>query len=509
MHCQRDTIAPAEAARALSPAARLYASQMARALMPHAAELEAAFRDRLGGLACGPREIEAFLALTPVAAARFVRRRGIEAFLSQAAGAGKLLALLNVPLSQVLDTLRDFGGEADRALEGRFQPAREQLHFAVAMTLHAAYHEVCETEGQALFGLYEAEADAADFVDLLRRGVKVLTRVFHARSARMIFAPEASLDRLARPLYLERGDAGAAEAVHPELRRAGRSWWSCPVRVEGKTAAVMQFAFAAKVPWTPRELALMEAAAARCGRAVERARMSERLAGRERALRQLAAEAHRAEEEERRRIGRELHDETAQSLLLLKLKLEMLERRAPANLAPELAEARAGVERNLLELRRIIAALGPAVLERLGLRSALKQLGARFRRESDAALSVRIAPTVDRLPETAQQVVYRVAQESLQNAARHSGARNVNLSVSLADRKVSVSVVDDGAGFDADAALSQRNSFGLAGMRERAALLGGDLEILGEPGRGCTVKLKLPFDTGVVGANGKNSRNAD
>ena len=106
-------------------------------------------------------------------------------------------------------------------------------------------------------------------------------------------------------------------------------------------------------------------------------------------IRRLEAESRRAEEEERRRIGRELHDEAGQSLLLLRLQLEMLEREAPADLQPRLAQAREVAERTVIDLRRIVAALSPAVLERLGLGPAVRQLGARFRKIHEADLRSR------------------------------------------------------------------------------------------------------------------------
>jgi signal transduction histidine kinase len=103
-------------------------------------------------------------------------------------------------------------------------------------------------------------------------------------------------------------------------------------------------------------------------------------------------------------------------------------------------------------------------------------------------------------------VIYRVAQECLQNIAKHSQATHVNLSLRGSDKNIRLSVSDNGAGFCAETAGSQPMSFGLAGMRERAALLGGTLEVRSAPGKGATVTLQLPRSSAPVTRNGKNSR---
>jgi signal transduction histidine kinase len=223
-------------------------------------------------------------------------------------------------------------------------------------------------------------------------------------------------------------------------------------------------------------------------------------------VRRLEAHARQAEEEERRRIGRELHDEAGQSLLLLRLQLEMIERDAPVALRPRLEEVRGVAERTVVELRRIVAALSPAVLERLGLESALRHLAVRFRKVHSGEVRLQISVPCEPFPLQTQEVIYRVAQESLQNIAKHSQASHVNLSLKTADKNIRLSVTDNGAGFSAEAVGRKPMSFGLAGMRERAALLGGTLAIRSSPGRGTAVALQLPRTFVQVTAHGKDSR---
>jgi signal transduction histidine kinase len=218
-------------------------------------------------------------------------------------------------------------------------------------------------------------------------------------------------------------------------------------------------------------------------------------------LTRLAAAARRAEEEERRRIGRELHDETAQSLLALRLELELLVKDCPPALASRIAAVRDGIDRNLMDLRRIIAALGPAIVERMGLEAALRQLAARFAKARPVKLRMHIGSLLPVSP-AAAEAVYRVAQECLQNILRHSAPARVNLSCATADGKVSLRIVDDGAGFDAEAALRKPGSFGLAGMRERAVLLGGSLHVRSAPGKGASIRLQLPAASAGTVTNG-------
>jgi two-component system sensor histidine kinase UhpB len=224
---------------------------------------------------------------------------------------------------------------------------------------------------------------------------------------------------------------------------------------------------------------------------------------REREVRRLEAMARRAEEQERRRIGRELHDEAGQSLLLLRLQLEMLEREVPSALRPQLGEARASAETTIRELRRIVAALSPALLEKLGLTAAIRHLAARFRRVAPAAVRLRIAPGVDALPMEVQEAMYRVAQEGLQNIAKHARATRVNLSLEAADMCIRLRLGDNGAGFNTETAGRQAMSFGLAGMRQRAELLGGTFTVRSAPREGTVLILQVPAPVGV-GWNGKN-----
>ena len=475
----------------LTPAARRHAAAMARAIAPSAPRLDREFQALLRNRAYDAAQIRAFVAITPSAASRL---RSHAKFLEQVDYHGRRLAKLNVPPAEVNEVLLEFGAILDPVLGGNFQPAREQLHLATLLTLEKAFYRVRESETQAFFGLYQAEVDAKDLEDLLRRFVGVLTQTFRARVGRLLFDQPLG-GKLLRPLYIERGKPEESLIADPRMRGRYASYWSYPLA----SGALVQFGFPVPYPWLPRELALLEAAGERCRAAIERAHLQKE-------VRRLETRALQAEEDERRRIGRELHDEAGQSLLLLRLQLEMIERDAPLLLRSRLEEARGVAERTVAELRRIVAALSPAVLERLGLAPALRQLTARFSKLHPAQVRVRISVPSEPFPMPIQEVIYRVAQESLQNIAKHSQGTHVILSLAAADKSIRLSVSDNGAGFSAETAGSKPMSFGLAGMRERAALLGGTLAIRSAPGKGATVALQLPRNPQWVAPNGKDSR---
>lgn len=284
------------------------------------------------------------------------------------------------------------------------------------------------------------------------------------------------------------------DAFFPRVERAGRELARRGVQPEEATSALRAFD-ALLDPTLERRF---QPAREQLQLATQFALYRGFYAEREDEVRRLESLARHAEEQERRRIGRELHDEAGQSLLLLRLNLEMLERHAPPRLRPGLADARATAERIVVELRRIVAALSPALVERLGLIPALRQMASRVGATCGAAVTVRVRGSAARLPRPVQEVVYRVAQEALQNVAKHSRASTVNLSLDSTDKRIRLRVADNGAGFAVETASNRPTGFGLRGMRERATLLGGTLDVRSAPGKGSSVVLRLPLSATVI-----------
>lgn len=214
--------------------------------------------------------------------------------------------------------------------------------------------------------------------------------------------------------------------------------------------------------------------------------MLERL---ERERRSSTGRALAAQEAERQRIARELHDQIGQSLTVVLLGLKQLEDRAPADLRDELALVRESARTGLDDVRRVARELRPGVLDDLGLHAALAALTTDVAAHGGPQVRRTFGPGLPDLGHDAEVVVYRVAQEALTNVVRHARAGRVDLSLLRLGQEVVLEVADDGCGFGG--ATTDREGSGLVGMRDRAALVGGTVEVYsGE--RGTTVRLKVP-----------------
>jgi two-component system sensor histidine kinase UhpB len=190
-----------------------------------------------------------------------------------------------------------------------------------------------------------------------------------------------------------------------------------------------------------------------------------------------------AQESERLRVSRELHDEVGQTLTAVLLQLGRIAKHAPPELASELDDAQERARDTLEEVRRISRELRPEALDDLGLASALVALSERFGLDVTRRLD-RDLPTLD---EETELVIYRVAQEALTNVARHSGSGRVELELSASNGSLTLRVLDEGRGIDAE------DGGGLRGMRERAVLVGADLSVGRRNGGGTEVRLEVPL----------------
>ncbi|RME48299.1 MAG: sensor histidine kinase [Chloroflexi bacterium] len=234
--------------------------------------------------------------------------------------------------------------------------------------------------------------------------------------------------------------------------------------------------------------------------AIENARLAE-AQRRETFRRRLLDQVMAAQEEERKRIARELHDELAQSLTVLIRDLETLTGAAPAGpagLQEQIRETRALALRILGQTRRLIFDLRPTALDDLGLLPAIRRYAQHRLEPAGIQLHMDVAGEVRRLPPQVETAVFRIAQEAITNVVRHANASQVHVRLCFAPDSVALTVADNGAGFDPDAVLAGPSStrcMGLLGMRERAELLGGHLDIESQAGAGTTVHLCIPLTT--------------
>lgn len=200
----------------------------------------------------------------------------------------------------------------------------------------------------------------------------------------------------------------------------------------------------------------------------------------------------KGEEEERRRISRELHDETGQALMVLRFQIEMLasESKNPGQKA-QARESLDLLDRTIEGLRRIIARLSPRVLEEFGLLAAIRRhaqlLASQTRMKARVELPVEIAA----MDHDIEVALYRSAQEALHNIAKHSRARNFVVRLQTLGNEIHLEIEDDGTGVLTKA--PDDGGFGLTGMRERAVALGGSMAIESRRGRGTQIRIVLPF----------------
>lgn len=210
-------------------------------------------------------------------------------------------------------------------------------------------------------------------------------------------------------------------------------------------------------------------------------------------LQELTSRRETAREEERKRIAREIHDELGQHLTALKLKVNLLNFQF-GSAAPTLRDAVGGVldlvDRTIQVARNVSTSLRPAALD-MGIVTALDWLASEFERNTGIACELGPMPADPRLSEEQSVVLFRIAQESLTNVARHAKAGRVRITLAQENDCHVLEITDDGQGFDPSALRHQK--FGLVGVRERVLAVGGDAEIHSAPGRGTRIRATIPI----------------
>jgi signal transduction histidine kinase len=231
------------------------------------------------------------------------------------------------------------------------------------------------------------------------------------------------------------------------------------------------------------------------GVALENAALRERLVAHQDRLRALADGILRARETEARRIAHELHDEASQILAGLHITLDTLARDVPGQ-PDALRRLHAELDRVEAQLRRLSHELRPTMLDDLGLAAALEWLGQGVTDRTGVPVTVT-APERRLVPDV-ETALYRIVQEALNNAVRHGQPRRIDVEVQEEGAHIRAVVRDDGQGFDVAAAWARRGDrgLGLIGMRERAEVLGGTLEIRSTLGQGAELTVRIPRDAG-------------
>lgn len=274
----------------------------------------------------------------------------------------------------------------------------------------------------------------------------------------------------------------------PLLPASLKGWQRVPIQVRGREVGLV----AARPPRghapDDRDVELLKVVAGQTAMAIAQERADVRIA--------VARASEEAAAKERARLARELHDDTAQQLVAIGRKLDLLEMESnDATLRERLGAVHDMVDQALADVRRISRDLRPAILEDLGLKAAVEALAADCARAGEFDANVRLDGLTQPLPPRVELALYRIVQEALTNCQRHAGARHVLVRIAGGSRDALVEVADDGTGFDAThlSEVVKGGGMGILGMRERAEEVGGRLEIVSAPRRGTVIRARVPL----------------
>lgn len=323
-----------------------------------------------------------------------------------------------------------------------------------------------------------------------RRVVQAAAKAGHA----MGWYPDDSI----APILGEKLAEGQEPGAQPRLV-------GVPLVSKGRTiGGLVLGASQEQVGFSPDDLPLIGAMALPITMAVENATLYREVKSREAVRGELLHRIVSAQESERQRIARELHDETGQTLTALALGLkaarENLEQN-PRLAAEQLDELRMQTSQALDALRRMVLDLRPSQLDDLGLPAALRWYVEDYRTRVPLQVDMEVQGTPRRLKPDVESVLFRIAQEALTNVAKHAAASHVKVELEFRDASVSLAVSDDGVGFNPANVLkpqARRKAWGLLGMQERAELVGGQCQIVSRPGHGTWICVEVPLAEEVV-----------
>ena len=275
-------------------------------------------------------------------------------------------------------------------------------------------------------------------------------------------------------------------------------WLSCHLIIsKGKPVGFFGFVLPPDKMLDYQELHLLGSLGNFLGNAIENAKMIETIRQNRQDLQRLTEKLFQTQEDERRRLARELHDEAGQSLTAVKLGLDNLEQKIPKNdtaVRDIVTATRTMLVRTSSEIRRLAYHLHPTLLTDLGLEPALKLYFKDIETHSGLNIEFQMVGFDGRLEKELETALYRFSQETLTNTLRHSGAELFRLKIIKSFPKLIFIAEDDGAGFDEKVVCNDKRSLGLLGMRERAQLLGGTFLVRGRPGQGARIRIEIKMN---------------
>jgi signal transduction histidine kinase len=404
--------------------------------------------------------------------------------------------------------------------EAEAKASLEMLTSFSVVIVSGAYFDAKTLESSALLSVLDAELAAGDLGMLLQKVLDITTQTFQAsvgiillrdaESGSLRVSSSVGLDaKLPEDFRVEMGNGfsgkiaasgepgmvlntNAEKGSLPIIRNKAKSLWGVPLKADARTIGVLVIGFPKPYEWLPTERELMRAIGDRTALAIQRARMTDELREREQRIAELSGHLLRVQEEERKRISRELHDETGQALMVIRLYLGMMESIVTArNVRSKIRETVDVVDRTIEGIRRIIGKLSPLVLQELGLVAAVRKEAKDMAKTSGVKARVLIAEDVGRLAPGTEQAIYRVVQEALHNVAKHAHAAGVVVQITREERMIHLVVEDDGVGIQQRSGAGEQ-SFGLAGIKERIAMLGGVSRVISAKGKGTRIEIDVP-----------------
>lgn len=504
-------------------------TEVARALEPYFPDITHTWREKLAvEFGFDGRVLSALERLTVAAGCSYFCHGDFPGFEENLHYFGTRLAKLQVDTRAVARALELYQSFCDPYLSGLFseretetKAALEMLSSVSFIIISGAYFDAKTVESNALLSLLDAELAAADLMALLQKVLDVTVHTFQASLGVVLLRePETNILKIGSAVGLGFdlpddfrvpvgiGFSGMIAAtgepamllettadkglLTTKIRDRAKSLWGVPLKAAGQTIGVLIIGFFKPYEWMPTERELMRAIGDRTALAIERARMTDALREREQRIADLSGHLLRVQEEERKRISRELHDETGQALMVIRLYLGMMESGITArNVKATIRETVAVVDRTIEGIRRIIGKLSPLVLQELGLVAAIRKEAKDLAKTTGIKTRVMISSEVGRLAPGTEQAIYRVVQEALHNVGKHAQAKNVTVQVSREGQMVHVAVEDDGVGIQ-PRSNSRGHSFGLAGIKERIATMGGVSRVVSAKGKGTRIEISVP-----------------
>ena len=400
--------------------------------------------------------------------------------------------------------------------------ALEMLSSASFVAVSGAYFDTQKAGSAALLAVLDAELSAKNLLSVLDRVLQITCETFRSTVGVVLLVDaETQLLRVKSAVGLDvaidddlaismgQGFSGqialsGEPAILPDLSRShgllnpaliqkAQSLWGVPLKKGDQVIGVLLIGFEKPYDWLPTERELLRAIADRSALAIDRAAMNDALREREMRIAELSGHLLRAQEEERKRISRELHDETGQALMVIRLYLGMLEKSVGTRAARgKIHETLDVVDRTIEGIRRIIGKLSPLVLQELGMIAAIRKEAKDLAKSTGVKARVSVGDEVGRLVPEIEMAIYRVVQEALHNVAKHAQAKTVSVQMVREDGVVRLAIEDDGVGIN-PTQNPQRQSFGLAGMRERISTLGGTMRVTSRKNQGTRIAISVPI----------------